>query len=161
MRSPSKIGVSTVMSKKCPADSQGSLVMTTSPGSSLFGEDAHEMRAGDGQRIDVAGRAGVGLRHHAAAPVEQRAGQIAGLAHDRAEGDALQRLGALGDDADQVGPEDFEFDAVHRLYPFRAKIQPILSTVAVQPGGITVVVSRSSMIAGPLMLWPAASVLRS
>src|SRR4029079_11880803 len=36
MRSPSKIGVSTVMSKKCPADSQGSLVATTSPGLRLL-----------------------------------------------------------------------------------------------------------------------------
>jgi hypothetical protein len=41
----------------------------------IVGEDANEMRAGNRQRIDVAGRAGVGLRHHAAAPVEQRAGQ--------------------------------------------------------------------------------------
>ena len=36
MRSPSKIGVSTVMSKKCPADSHGSLVVTTSPGFRLL-----------------------------------------------------------------------------------------------------------------------------
>src|SRR5262245_11171179 len=36
MRSPSKIGVSTVMSKKCPADSHGSLVATTSPGLRLL-----------------------------------------------------------------------------------------------------------------------------
>ena len=76
-------------------------------------EAAHQVRAGERQRIDVAGRAGIGLRHHAPAPIEQRAGEIAGLAHDRAEGDALQRLGPLVDDADQVGPEDFELDAVH------------------------------------------------
>src|SRR5258708_36526843 len=36
MRSPSKIGDSTVMSKKCPADSHGSLVVTTAPGLRLF-----------------------------------------------------------------------------------------------------------------------------
>src|SRR6478672_3291217 len=36
MRSPSKIGVNTVMSKKCPAESQGSLVVTTSPGLRLL-----------------------------------------------------------------------------------------------------------------------------
>ncbi len=35
-RSPSKIGVSTVMSKKCPAESHGSLVVTTSPGLRLL-----------------------------------------------------------------------------------------------------------------------------
>jgi hypothetical protein len=83
----------------------------------VVGEHANKMGAGDRQRVDVTGRAGVRLRHHAAAPVEQRAGEIAGLANHRAESDALQRLGAFGDDADQVGPQDFEFDAVHRLNP--------------------------------------------
>jgi hypothetical protein len=91
------------MSKKCPAESQ--------------------VGAGERQRIDVAGRAGIGLRHHAPAPIEQRHRKIAGLAHDRAEGDALQRLGALVDDADQVGPEDFELDAIHDQ-SFRAMMQP-------------------------------------
>ena len=76
-------------------------------------ERLDEVLAGGGQRVDVAGRAGDGLRHHAAAPVEQRVGEVAGLAHDRAEGDALQRLGLLVDDADQVAPEDLELDAVH------------------------------------------------
>ena len=109
----------------------------------------------------MAGRAGIGLRHHAPAPVEQRHREIAGLAHDRAEGDALQRLGALVDDADQVGPEDFELDAVHADQSFRAMMQPTWSIVAVHPGGMAVVVSRSSMIAGPVMVCPAASDLRS
>ena len=63
----------------------------------------------------MAGRAGIGLHNHAPALVEQRAGEVAGLAHDRTEGDALQRLGPLGDDADQVRPEDFELDAIHRM----------------------------------------------
>ena len=95
-------------------------------------EPAHQMGAGDRQRIDVAGCAGIGLRHHAPAPVEQRAGEVAGLAHHRAERDALQRLGPLADDADQVRPEDFELDRVHgsiRLFSFSllylAMIQPI------------------------------------
>ena len=102
------------MSKKWPADIQGSLVITMSPGTELAcGTGSARRLAGGGQRIDVAGRAGVGLGHHAAARVEQAAGQVAGLAHDRAEGDALQRLGLLADDADQVRPEDLEFDAVH------------------------------------------------
>ena len=82
-------------------------------GSDAVVEAADQVGAGERQRVDVAGRAGIGLRHHAAAPVEQRHREIAGFAHDRAEGDALQRLGALVDDADQVGPEDFELDAVH------------------------------------------------
>ena len=81
-------------------------------------ETPDQMGAGDRQRVDVAGRAGIGLRHHAPAPVEQCAGEIAGLAHHRAEGDALQRLGALIDDADQVGPEDFQLDAVHGVISY-------------------------------------------
>ena len=109
-----KTGTITVMSKKCPAESQGSLVISTSPGSSVCGRKRlDEMLAGGGERIDVAGRAGDGLRHHAAAPVEQRVGEVAGLAHDRAEGDALHRLRLLADDADQVAPDDLELDAVH------------------------------------------------
>ena len=103
----------------------------------IVGENAHEMRARNRQRIDVTGRAGVGLRHHAAAPVEQRARQIARFAHHRTESNALQSLGALGDDADQVGPEDFEFDAVHRLIPcaqrYSRSCRPSPSSRAVSP----------------------------
>ena len=40
-------------------------------------------------------------------------------------------------------------------------MQPTWSTVADHPGGMAVVVSRSSMIAGPAMVCPAASDLRS
>ena len=49
--------------------------------------------------------------------IEQRVGEIAGLAHNRAECDALQRLGLLADDADQVAPEDFKLDAIHHAHP--------------------------------------------
>ncbi len=73
--------------------------------------------AGHGQRVDVPRRAGVGLGHHPAAGVEQAAGEVARLPHDRAEGDSLQGLGLFADDADQVGPEDFQFDAVHLKPP--------------------------------------------
>src|SRR6202162_5723027 len=67
----------------------------------------------DTERIDVARRAGDGLRNHAGLGVEQRGGQIAGLAHHRAESDALQCLRLLADDADQVAPHDLEIDAIH------------------------------------------------
>ena len=73
------------------------------------------MLAGGGQRIDMSGRAGDGLSHHAALGVEDRGGEIAGLAHDRAEGDALQRACLLAHRADQIAPEDLQLDAVHRL----------------------------------------------
>ena len=121
------------MSKKWPADIHGSLVMRMSPGLSLPSNRLVQGLAGGGQRVDVAGRAGDGLGDHAAARVEQAAGQVAGLAHDRAEGDPLQRLGLLADDADQVRPEDFELDAVHAHAPVRPSpsTQPIPSTTAV------------------------------
>lgn len=81
----------------------------------LVGKAPGQCETGSRQRIDVPGRARVGLRHHPPAHIEQSRSQIARLAHDRAEGDALQRLGLFGDDADQVRPEDFALDAVHCL----------------------------------------------
>ena len=68
----------------------------------------------DRQRVDVAGRAGDGLGDHAAAPVEHRVGEIAGLAHDRAERGPLQRSRLLVDGGDQGLPQDLELDGVER-----------------------------------------------
>ena len=65
------------------------------------------------QAVDVPGGAGHGLGDHAALGVEHAVREIAGLAYDRAEGDALQGACLFADDADQVAPQDFELDAVH------------------------------------------------
>src|SRR5258708_3672551 len=105
MRRPSqKIGEKTVMSKQCPADSHGSLVLNTAPPTSL-----------------------------------------------------------LAADADQVGPEDLELDAVRlHVHPFRsATTQSTLSTTACHSGRRTIVVSRSSMMAGPATFWPSTRLWRS
>src|SRR3954468_11108077 len=108
------------------------------------------MHAGSRKRVDVAGRSGDRLRHHAAAAIEQRIGQVSGFAHDRREGDALQRLGLLAHNADEIAPNDLELDAIHVSYSFAAMMQPVACTFAVQPGRMMIVVSRSSMIDGPL-----------
>src|SRR6202012_342153 len=98
---------------------------------------------------------------HAAAGVEEAAGEVAGFPHDRREGDALQRLGLFGNDADQVRPEDLELDAVHDQTLRLAVMQPLSSTRAVQPGGSTMVGSRSSTRAGPARCWPRPRSLRA
>ncbi len=72
-----------------------------------------QVSAGSRERIDVAWCSRVCLGHHTPACVEQCAGQVTGFAHDRTERDALQAFRLLADDADQVGPEYFKFDAVH------------------------------------------------
>ena len=62
-------------------------------------------------RVHVPGRAGHGLRQHAALEIEHAGGQIAGFAHARAERGAQQRLGLLLDDGDQAVPHDLRADA--------------------------------------------------
>ena len=89
------------------------------------------------------------LRDHPAFTVQPRGGQVARLAHHRAERDALQGAGLLADHADQVGPQDLELYSVHYQTPRLATMQPRVSTVAFHPGNRTMVVSRSSMMAGP------------
>jgi hypothetical protein len=61
-------------------------------------------------RVDVAGRAGDGLRQHAAPAVEDAGGEVAALAHDRREGRADQHLRLLLDHGDQPVPHDLPID---------------------------------------------------
>ena len=61
-------------------------------------------------RIDVAGRAGDGLREHPPLAVEDAGGKVAGFAHDRREGGAQQRLALLLDDRDEPVPHDLALD---------------------------------------------------
>src|ERR1700730_14431557 len=135
-------GTMTVMSKKWPAESHGSLVIRASPRSRVWGGKAS-------------------TKCLPAAAIEQGIGEVPRLTHNGAEGDALQSLGLLADNADEIAPDDLELDAVHVSYSFEAMMQPVASTFARQPGRMMMVVSRSSMIAGPLMLWPRASSRRS
>ena len=77
----------------------------------VLGEDVGDA---DRQRVDVAGRAGDGLRDHATAAVEHGVGEVARLADDRAERGALQRACLLVDRGDQALPQDLELDWVER-----------------------------------------------
>ena len=61
-------------------------------------------------RVDVAGRAGDGLRQHAALAVEDAGREVARLAHDRREGRAQQRLRLLLHHGDQPVPHDLQVD---------------------------------------------------
>ena len=110
-----KIGTITVMSKKC-AGREPRIVgdQHVARLERLRRKRLDEMLAGRRERVDVAGRAGDGLRDHAAAPVEQRVGKVASLAHDRAECDALQRLApARSTMLMRLLQSDLELDAVH------------------------------------------------
>ena len=80
----------------------------------LQAEVADEVLDGLGHRVDVAGRAGDGLRQHAALPVEDAGREVAGLAHDGREGGAQQRLRLLLDHGDQPVPHDLQFDVADR-----------------------------------------------
>ena len=71
-------------------------------------EVLHRLR----HRVDVAGRAGDGLRQHAALPVEHAGREIAALAHDRRERGAHQHLRLLLDHRDQAVPHDLQVDQV-------------------------------------------------
>ncbi len=130
MRSPSKIGVSTVMSKKCPADSQGSLVMTTSPGLRLLAKMRTRCAPAMASElmwpgVPVLACATMRPRRSNSAQARSPASRTIGLKAMRCS--ALARSVTM---PIRLRPEDFELDAVHCAHPFRAKMQPILSTVA-------------------------------
>jgi hypothetical protein len=75
----------------------------------VLGEDVGDA---DRERVDVAGGAGDGLRHHPTAAIEHGVGEVARLAHDRAERGALQRTSLLVDGRDQALPQDLQLHGV-------------------------------------------------
>src|SRR5258705_4705543 len=109
----------------------------------------------------MARRAGDGLGNHAAALVEHRVGQVAGLADDGRERCPLQRPGLFVDGGDQALPQHLELDRIERHQLLLSAIsEPSSATSTTQPGRITVVVSRSSTIAGPTSRWPRPRSVR-
>ena len=70
--------------------------------------------------VDVARRAGHGLREHPAAGIEHPGGEIARLAHDGRERGAHQRLRLLLDDRDQAVPHDLHANGLQRVGAHRA-----------------------------------------
>ncbi len=77
-------------------------------------EGVEKMLDRGGHRIDVARRAGHGLRQHVAVAVEHPGRQIAGLAHRGRKRGAHQRLRLLLDDRDQPRPHDLHMDLRQR-----------------------------------------------
>jgi hypothetical protein len=72
------------------------------------------------ERVDVTRCAGVRLREHPAARVEERRGEVAGLAHDRREGRAHEGRRLLVHHGDEPRPEDLEGDRVQRRLSHRS-----------------------------------------
>ena len=115
----------------------------------------------DGEGVDVPRRAGDRLGDHAAFPVEERVGEIAGLAHDGTERRSLQRLRLLVHRVDEARPENLQLDRVHQTISLVATIDPSSVTAASQRGRRTIVVSRSCTTAGPSMTSPERNDARS
>src|SRR5215472_17668673 len=73
-----------------------------------------EMNDSIGHRIDMAWRAGYRLRQHAAVTVEHAGGEVAGLAHRRAERRADHHLRLFLYHRDQAVPHDLRVDLAER-----------------------------------------------
>ena len=155
MRSPRNTGVATVRSLIWPAVIQGSLVTSTSPGSSDLGREGLDdvPRAG-GHRVDVAGRAAVRLAEHPPRAVEDAAREVLGLAHDRGERGSDERGLLLVEDRGQAAGGDPDRHGVERHATTSMMRLPSSATRAVAPGPTTLVDSRSSTIAGPSIRVP-------
>ena len=68
-----------------------------------------------GHGVDVTGRAGDRLRHHATVQIEDAGGQVAGLAHRGGERGADHGLGLLFHHGDQPVPHDLAVDLRKRV----------------------------------------------
>ena len=116
----------------------------------LVEEVAHRAR----HRVDVAGRAGDGLRQHGAVEVEHAGRQVAGLARRGREAGADQRQRLLLDDRDQAVPHQLQADRREGIVDahgetFSSRMAPIGLIRAAKLLGTMVVVSSSAMTAGP------------
>src|SRR3989442_7050558 len=97
------------------------------------------------------------LRDHAAVTVEDGDGEILALASLLGVGRPVHGGADLHRDRLERAPDDAEGDGIdhaHRV-PTSATRFAYSSTVAVTPGGRTVVDSRSSTMAGPVSVMPA------
>ena len=93
--------------------------------------------------------------------VEQGGGGVEALLHDRRRRALEQRqLHLVGDGVEPVA-QHLEEDRVDGHQDFRRRRLPASSTSAVTPGGITVVVSLCSTMAGPARRAPSGRPARS
>ena len=145
------------MSGRCvaaAAEPYGSLVMTTSPGSS--GPDRLErVRVADAAEARHAELDRVG--EELARRVEQAAGEVGRLLHERRVRRPLDDVGHLLDGALQVVPEDLHGQRVQTHQPsLRRTRLPKRSTSPTWPAGTSTVVSGCSTMAGPARRAPRA-----
>ena len=172
-------------SSSWPAVLYGSLVISTSPGcDSSTGYSSSMFDAPIASELMWPGVPVTACATIRPATIEHGVGEVACLAHDRAEGGPLQRAGLLVDRRDQALPEDLELDRVeparsrasdrglsvtviaraarvwvpssHASVRSRSSCRRV-ATSTCQPGRTTTVVSRSSTIAGPSNVSPAPS----
>ena len=102
-----------------------------------------------------------GLRDGLAPDVEQRGRRVEALFDDRRRRALEQRqLHLVGDRVEPVA-EDLEEDRIDRHQSRRKRRLPASSTSAPTPGGMTVVVSLCSTMAGPASRAPSGSRVRS
>ncbi|CUI98001.1 Uncharacterised protein [Achromobacter ruhlandii] len=131
-----------------------------------------------GHGVDVAGRAGDGLRDHAAVGQEHARRQVAGFARGGAEGRADQHLGLFLHHRQQPVPGQLKADALlgrvlrgAHAGSFAARAAAALMSSstseprrlrrASKPAGTKVVVSSSTTRAGPVSFCSASSAWRS
>ena len=114
------------------------------------------------------GRGGLGrVREEVALDVKEAAGEVVEVAHHRRVRSADEACGGFVRDRQHAVPEDLGEDRIELLHlraSCEARVttrQPNLSTVSLSPRSITVVDSRSSMMAGPRTLLPGPRALRS
>ena len=111
-----KIGVTAVMSGRWPVASQGSLVMTQSPGRQVSaGNFARKCLVVFGRMQEKLAMPPVFSDDAVAVAVHQHAGEVVGLADDGGEGGAQQGGRGLVGDGDQPAPEDLQRDRVEAL----------------------------------------------
>src|SRR5258708_9460330 len=129
-----------------------------------------EMHHGACHRIDMARRAGDRLCQHVARGVEYARRHVAGLARRGAEADPDQGLRLFLDHGDQAIPHDLLMDHEHRVlgmgfisihgHVLVITMLPSASIRAVKHFVTIVVVSSSTINAGPAIVDPDASSLR-
>src|SRR5699024_5247853 len=129
-------------------------------------DHAHDMANRVGHGIDMPRRAGHGLGEHAAVIVEHARRQVAGFAHGSRKCRAHQRQRLLLDHRNQPVPHDLVMNGINGVAHAacscrRTNRHPSAWRMASNRVVTMVVVSRSTIMAGPATRWPVANVSRS
>ena len=126
----------------------------------LDGETVAQLNNGFGHRVDVSGRAGHGLSHHATTHIKNAGRYVATLAHNRAECGADQCLTLLFDHGEKAVPHDLIACIGclrHCVGPPELRVSskaPLPRTSALKSLLTKVVVCGSTISAGPVRCAP-------